>query len=189
MTVGVLWRDLVRSYAEIAGAFMGQDDLKNKTELTAQEIMQLLPHRYPFLLVDRLVYTSEDRLNAIGYKGITLNEPCFVGHFPENPIFPGVLLIEAMAQAGGLMIIGSNPSVEVDGLMLVKIDQVRFRAPVLPGHLLEIHVKAVQSRGLTVKFEAKCMVDDNVMAEATLMAMGLLAEGQDVDLPSIKPMR
>ena len=81
---------------------MGKDAIKHKTELDAHDIMQLLPHRYPFLLVDRLVYTSEDRLSAIGYKGITMNEPCFMGHFPENPIFPGVLQIEAMAQAGGL---------------------------------------------------------------------------------------
>ena len=168
---------------------MGKDAIKHKTELDAHDIMQLLPHRYPFLLVDRLVYTSEDRLSAIGYKGITMNEPCFMGHFPENPIFPGVLQIEAMAQAGGLMIIGANPTLELDSLYLVKIDQVRYRAPVFPGHMLELHVKAVQSRGLTVKFEAQCMVEGKVVSEATLMAAGVLAEGQDANLPSIKPVR
>ena len=80
---------------------MGKDAIKHKTELDAHDIMQLLPHRYPFLLVDRLVYTSEDRLSAIGYKGITMNEPCFMGHFP--PIFP-LPTIEASSR--GLMIIG-----------------------------------------------------------------------------------
>ena len=139
--------------------------------VNVEEILQLLPHRYPFLLVDR----AEDyrpHQSIIGIKGVTVNEPFFAGHFPGNPVMPGVLIVEAMAQTAAVLVVATFGA-ESEGKLVyfMSIDGVRFRRPVLPGDRLELHVKKAQSRGNVWKFVGKAIVDGKVAAEATFAAM------------------
>lgn len=146
------------------------EDVKTTLE-TADilEIMRLLPHRYPFLLVDRIVDINGDE-SAIGIKNVTANEPQFAGHFPGNPIMPGVLLIEAMAQTAGAICarkLGSENSL----VYFMTIDNARFRKPVVPGDRVEFHVTKQKQRGNIWKFHCDAVVDGQKVAEADVGAM------------------
>jgi len=134
------------------------------------KLLRLLPHRYPFLLVDKIIEIDGDN-SAIGIKNVTINEPHFQGHFPEKPVMPGVLIIEAMAQTAGAICIhnaGSNtPSI----VYFMTIDGAKFRKPVLPGDRLELHVKKLKQRGGIWKFDCEAIVDGVRVAEAVISAL------------------
>jgi 3-hydroxyacyl-[acyl-carrier-protein] dehydratase len=139
------------------------------------EIMKLLPHRYPFLLVDKIIDIDNDD-SAIGIKNVTANEPQFTGHFPGNPIMPGVLLIEAMAQTAGAICarkLGSENSL----VYFMTIDNARFRKPVVPGDRVEFHVVKQKQRGNIWKYHCDAMVDGQKVAEADVGAM-MLPQGK-----------
>lgn len=145
-------------------------------ELDVKQIQKLIPHRYPMLLVDRLeqIETGE---SAVGIKNVTMNEWFFQGHFPDEPVMPGVLIVEAMAQTAGVVVMHAEGSPDSHKLVyFMSIDEARFRKPVLPGHRLELHVKKVRSRGPVWKFSGEAKVGDALMAEATFSAM--IAEGE-----------
>ncbi|HOW53843.1 MAG TPA: 3-hydroxyacyl-ACP dehydratase FabZ [Syntrophorhabdaceae bacterium] len=133
------------------------------------EILTLLPHNYPFLLVDRIVeFEPSKRIVAI--KNVTFNEPFFPGHFPTRPIMPGVLILEAMAQAGGVLAFKSFP--EMKGVVFFTgIDDARFRKPVVPGDQLKMVVEVLKHRREIWVFDAKSYVENDVVAEARIMAM------------------
>jgi 3-hydroxyacyl-[acyl-carrier-protein] dehydratase len=135
-------------------------------QLDIVEIMKILPHRYPFLLVDRVI-ESEPGKKIVAIKNVTMNEPFFEGHFPGHPVMPGVLIIEAMAQAGGLMVAS-----EVDGRIcyFVAIDGVKFRRPVRPGDQLRIEMEISGCRRGIWSFAGKAYVDGKLAAEADLKA-------------------
>jgi len=138
-------------------------------QLTIQEIMAYLPHRYPFLLVDRISdFVKGEKI--VGVKNVTINEPFFQGHFPGHPIMPGVLIIEAMAQVGGIY---AHLAGEVEGDKVpyfVGIDQARFRKPVLPGNVLRLELTLSSLRRGIYTFAGKAYVDDKLVAEAELKA-------------------
>lgn len=133
------------------------------------EILNLLPHRYPFLLVDR-VLEFEEAKRIVAIKNVTLNEPFFQGHFPGRPIMPGVLILEAMAQAGGVLAFKSFPEMK-GSVFFTGIDGARFRKPVIPGDQLKLVVDVVKHRREIWVFEAKAYVENDVVAEARIMAM------------------
>jgi 3-hydroxyacyl-[acyl-carrier-protein] dehydratase len=133
------------------------------------EIMQLLPHRYPFLLVDR-VLEFEPSKRVVGIKNVTSNEPFFVGHFPGKPIMPGVLIVEAMAQTGGILAFKSFPEMK-GSVFFIGIDNARFRRPVIPGDQLKMVVDVVKHKREIWVFEGKAYVGDELVAEAKIMAM------------------
>ncbi|MGQ9687920.1 MAG: 3-hydroxyacyl-ACP dehydratase FabZ [Desulfobaccales bacterium] len=135
-----------------------------------EEIKRLLPHRYPFLLVDRIL-SLEPGKHIVGLKNVTINEPFFVGHFPQTPIMPGVLIVEAMAQVGGILALLSAPeNLGNEALYLMALDKVRFRRPVVPGDqlILDIHLLRGGKKFFRMKGEAR--VDNNLAAEAEFMA-------------------
>lgn len=139
--------------------------------LDINAILRQLPHRYPFLLVDR----AEDFVaneSIVGIKCVTFNEPFFQGHFPDYPVMPGVLIVEAMAQTGAVLM---SKTLEVDPrgktILFASVDNCRFRAPVRPGDVLRMNVRVVKSRGGLFKFAGQAMVGDKVAAEAEFAAM------------------
>ncbi len=134
-------------------------------------VMELLPHRYPFLMVDRIVELRRAE-SAVGIKNVSINEPFFQGHFPGAPIMPGVLIIEAMAQTAGALVVETLGK-EMEGKLVyfMTIESARFRQPVVPGDRLEIHVSKVHSRGLVWKFQGEARVEDKLVAEAKYSAM------------------
>ena len=135
-----------------------------------QAVMKRLPHRYPFLLVDRVLEWVPDK-NIVALKNVTINEPFFQGHFPGAPIMPGVLIVEAMAQAGGVLYMASAGEAEETGLMFfMGIDQVKFRKPVIPGDQLILEVEILKKRAKVIKLSGKAKVDGQVVTEAQLMA-------------------
>ena len=134
-----------------------------------REILMLLPHRYPFLLVDRIIEIDGDN-SAIGIKNVTANEPHFTGHFPEQPIMPGVLLIEGMAQTAGA-ICTRKAATGSNLVYFMTIDNARFRKPVIPGDRVEFHVKKQKQRGNIWKFHCDAKVDGQLVAEADIGAM------------------
>lgn len=136
-----------------------------------KKILQSLPHRYPLLLVDKVI-SIEFSKKIVAVKNVSFNEPHFLGHFPDHPIMPGVLIIEAMAQAGALMVT-CCPSFKPEEKLVyfMSIDGAKFRKPVLPGDVLELHVEAVQNRGNVWKLNAFGIVDGKKVAEANLSAM------------------
>ena len=134
-------------------------------------IEAILPHRYPFLLVDRVV-SIEVGKTLVAVKGVTVNEPHFAGHFPGHPVMPGVLILEALAQAGGLLVKASLTEDTTDKVTyLMAIDNARFRRPVVPGDSLELHVEVVKQKGAIWKTRGQAKVDGEVAAEADYMAM------------------
>jgi 3-hydroxyacyl-[acyl-carrier-protein] dehydratase len=135
-------------------------------------ILKCLPHRYPFLMIDRIVEVDGDN-SAIGIKNVSVNEPIFQGHFPGKPIFPGVLIIEGMAQTAGAIVI-AHDEVNKGGksiVLMLTIDKAKFRKPAEPGDQIEFHIKKIQRRRNVGRYEAKAMVDGVVIAEAEIGAM------------------
>jgi 3-hydroxyacyl-[acyl-carrier-protein] dehydratase len=135
-----------------------------------KRIVQLIPHRYPMLMVDRVTEMRLDH-SAIGIKNVSINEPFFQGHFPSEPVMPGVLIVEAMAQTAAVLVMSSLAGDENRLVYFMSIDGVRFRRPVVPGDRLELHVEKIQSRANVWKFTGKGIVDGKVAAEATFAAM------------------
>ena len=141
------------------------------TTINIEKILKSLPHRYPFLLVDKVIKIEPNR-EIIAIKNVTFNEPHFLGHFPDHPIMPGVLIIEALAQAGALMVTCAPDFKAEDKLVyFMSIDGAKFRKPVIPGDVLELHVKVVQNRGNVWKLSAQAKVDGVKVSEADLSAM------------------
>ena len=139
------------------------------------ELMKLLPHRYPMLLVDRIIEIDADE-SAIGIKNVTFNEPFFQGHFPGHPVMPGVLIIEAMAQTAGAICIRHVKSEKAALVYFMTIDNAKFRKRVIPGDRLEIHVRKQKKRGNIWRFAAEAKVDGGLVAEAEIAAMLVLPE-------------
>jgi UDP-3-O-[3-hydroxymyristoyl] N-acetylglucosamine deacetylase/3-hydroxyacyl-[acyl-carrier-protein] dehydratase len=132
-------------------------------------ILDVIPHRYPFLLVDRIIEV-EGTTRIVGIKNVTINEPFFQGHFPGHPIMPGVLIIEAMAQVGGMLLLGTIEDPDQKVVYFMSLDNVKFRRPVLPGDQLRCELEMVQNRGRTCRMKGMAYVDGNVVAEAEMMA-------------------
>jgi 3-hydroxyacyl-[acyl-carrier-protein] dehydratase len=145
------------------------DDAPKKS-IDIMRIMELLPHRYPFLLIDRMMdMVGEESGTAL--KNVTINEPFFQGHFPAKPIMPGVLLVEAMAQTAGALVLESNPANAGKLVFFMSIDKARFRKPVVPGDTVLFHVKLQQKRPPVWKYWAEAHVDGKKVAEAEIGAM------------------
>lgn len=134
-------------------------------------IMQMLPHRFPMLMVDKVIGLVRDS-RAIGVKNVSINEPYFQGHFPQRPVMPGVLIIEAMAQTAAVLVVETlGPDAEGKLVYFMSIDQARFRRPVTPGDQMHLHVEKLRNRGPVWKFAAKAKVEDALVAEAEYAAM------------------
>ncbi|MEP0707277.1 MAG: 3-hydroxyacyl-ACP dehydratase FabZ [Parvibaculum sp.] len=134
-------------------------------------VLELLPHRYPMLMIDRIIEMKGDE-SAIGIKNVTNNEPFFQGHFPGHPVMPGVLIVEAMAQTAGALVINSLGTSGSNQLVyFMTVDRARFRKPVLPGDVLHVHVTKLQSRGTVWKYHGEGRVDGKLVAECDLGAM------------------
>lgn len=153
---------------------LSETTARQTAELSSMDIdaiLKALPHRYPFLMIDRIIEIDGDD-SAIGIKNVTFNEPQFVGHFPEEPIFPGVLIIEGMAQTAGAIVINlENQSGGKHLVYLLTVDGVKFRKPARPGDRLEYHIKKIHRRKTVGRYEAKAIVDGVVVAEAEIGAM------------------
>jgi UDP-3-O-[3-hydroxymyristoyl] N-acetylglucosamine deacetylase/3-hydroxyacyl-[acyl-carrier-protein] dehydratase len=143
---------------------------KETNVLEIEEIMKVLPHRYPFLLVDRIL-EIEDGKRIVGMKNVTINEPFFQGHFPGHPIMPGVLIIEAMAQVGGMLLMGSVPEPENKVVYFTSLNNVKWRRPVKPGDQLRFELELLQVRGMMCKMSGVAKVDGQVVAEAEMGAV------------------
>lgn len=148
--------------------------MTESTELTAMniaEILTSLPHRYPFLMIDKIIKINGDE-TAVGVKNVTFNEPIFQGHFPENPIFPGVLIIEGMAQtAGAIVIKHDSNSGKKNIVLMLGVDKAKFRKPAGPGDVIEFHIAKIQRRRNVGRYKAEAIVDGTVIAEAEITAM------------------
>lgn len=144
--------------------------------LKIQDLLKLLPHRYPFLLVDKIIEINGDE-SAIGIKNVTMNEPHFTGHFPEFPVMPGVLIIEAMAQTAGAICIHKTAAATPSLVYFMTIDGAKFRKPVVPGDKLEMHVKKLKQRGNIWRFGCEAIVDGAKVAEAEISAMMSAKQG------------
>ncbi len=140
------------------------------TPLDGEKIKRILPHRYPFLLVDRII-SLEPGKRIVGLKNITINEPFFQGHFPGRPIMPGVLIVEALAQVGGILALLSTPEqLGNPAIFLLGLDKVRFRKPVVPGDQLVLELQALRGGKKFWKMQGKAFVNETLVAEAELMA-------------------
>ncbi len=135
--------------------------------LTIDDIRTILPHRYPMLLVDRIIEMSGDRV--VGLKNVTANEPFFEGHFPSYPIMPGVLVVEALAQCGGVLALHDMPDRASKVVLFSAIDNCRFRVPVTPGDQLRLELVILRKRGAAIKMEGRAFVGERLVAEAVLM--------------------
>jgi 3-hydroxyacyl-[acyl-carrier-protein] dehydratase len=143
------------------------------TSIDIQRLLTLLPHRYPFLMVDKIIDIDGDN-SAVGIKNVSVNEPHFLGHFPGRPVMPGVLILEAMAQTAGAICIaaaGGNDAKAPYIVYLTSIDGAKFRKPVVPGDQLQIRVKKLRQKFNLWKFAAEALVDGNIVAEAEISAV------------------
>ncbi len=141
------------------------------SEIDVLRIMKMIPHRYPFLMIDRVVDVVTNE-SAVGIKNVSINEPFFQGHFPTQPVMPGVLIIEAMAQTAAILVVHTLGSASEGKLVyFMTVENARFRRPVTPGDVLKVHVKKQRNRGNVWKFEAEAKVDGKLVAEATYSAM------------------
>jgi 3-hydroxyacyl-[acyl-carrier-protein] dehydratase len=131
------------------------------------EIRRILPHRYPFLLVDRIVEMGPERI--VGIKSVTANEPFFQGHFPDFPVMPGVLIVEAMAQTAGVLVLNSIPDRDQKLVLLVAIENAKFRRPVVPGDQLRLEMAVIKRKASVAKMAGKATVNGAVVAEAEVM--------------------
>ena len=141
------------------------------TQVDVQRIMEMIPHRHPFLMIDKVVdMVANER--ATGIKSVSINESFFQGHFPARPVMPGVLIIEAMAQTAAVLVVHTlGPESEGKLVYFMSVDNARFRRPVFPGDRLDVHVTKQRHRGNVWKFEGRAKVGDNLMAEAVFAAM------------------
>ena len=156
---------------------MSETDGDNTAEnVDIQRLLELLPHRYPFLLVDRLI-NIQHGVSATGIKNVTFNEPHFQGHFPDRPVMPGVLIVEAMAQTA-IALVMNSPAIETDGkiALFTSIDKAKFRRSVVPGDVLQMNVELVKTRGPLWKFHGAAYVDSHLAAEADYSAMAVDSE-------------
>ena len=135
--------------------------------LDINEIRAILPHRYPFLLVDRIVELEAERI--VGIKNVTLNEPFFIGHFPDFPVMPGVLVVEAMAQVAGVLVLKSIPDRDKKQVLLAAVEYARFRRPVVPGDTLRIEMTVVKRKATVAKMAGRATVDGLLVAEAEVL--------------------
>mgnify|MGYP000005854394 CR=1 FL=1 len=148
-----------------------QSDKTTLTSLDIEAVMKCLPHRYPFLMIDKIIEIDGNE-SAIGIKNVTFNEPIFQGHFPGTPIFPGVLIIEGMAQTAGAIVTAQLQSQnERFVVYMLTIDKAKFRKPAGPGDTLEYHIRKIHLRGKVGRYEAKAIVNGTVVAEAEVGAM------------------
>jgi 3-hydroxyacyl-[acyl-carrier-protein] dehydratase len=148
-------------------------ETENRSAITInlQRVLQMIPHRYPFLMIDRVEDVITDK-SAVGVKNVTINEPFFQGHFPSEPVMPGVLIIEAMAQTAAVLVVHTlGKAFEGKLVYFMSVDSARFRKPVVPGDQLRIHVVKDRHRGMVWKFNAEAKVDGALVAEATYAAM------------------
>jgi 3-hydroxyacyl-[acyl-carrier-protein] dehydratase len=149
------------------------DEAQTGTLETADisRVLKLLPHRYPFLMIDRIVDIDRDN-SAVGIKNVSINEPCFQGHFPGFPVMPGVLLVEGMAQtAGAICVAALGETYEPRIVYFMSIDRAKFRRPVLPGDTVHYHVKKIRNRGPVWRFSGEAKVNGALVAEAEISAM------------------
>ena len=146
------------------------------TTIDIDRILQLLPHRYPFLMIDRIIEVNSDD-SAIGIKNISVNEPIFQGHFPGNPVFPGVLIIEGMAQTAGAIAIAADQTKGRHVVYMVTVDKCKFRKPAKPGDVIEYHIRKIRRRSAMGWYEARAMVGPTLIAEAEVGAM-VMVEGE-----------
>ena len=135
--------------------------------LDIMAIREILPHRYPMLLVDQILELEEERI--VGIKNVTINEPFFAGHFPEFPVMPGVLIVEAMAQVAGVLVLKQIPDRKNKIVLLASVEEAKFRRPVLPGQQLRIEMKVTKRKATVAKMHGQATVDGQVVAEAELM--------------------
>lgn len=150
--------------------------LDSITELDFQQIMKCLPHRYPFLMIDKIIDIQRDN-SAIGIKNVTFNEPIFQGHFPGMPVFPGVLIVEGMAQTAGAIVNAARMELDQEWhVLMLGIDKAKFRRPSHPGDRLEYHMTKIQRRTNVGKYRGQAMVDGKLIAEAEISAMIVKAE-------------
>ncbi len=136
-------------------------------------IQNLIPHRYPFLMIDRIV-EMEPNVRAVGIKNVTINEPFFQGHFPGNPIMPGVLIIEALAQVAGVL--AFNSGAQGSAVYFMSIEKAKFRKPVVPGDQIKLVIKVLQQRGNVWRFSGLALVDEKVVSESEFTAMLIAKE-------------
>jgi 3-hydroxyacyl-[acyl-carrier-protein] dehydratase len=170
------WNDLP-SPNEIGRAkwsVTGMDDATKRSSATTADIskiLKLLPHRYPFLLLDR-IYDIDGDNTCVGIKNVTINEPFFQGHFPQFPVMPGVLIIEGLAQTAGALCVHSlGEDYKTELVYFMGIDKAKFRKPVLPGDQLHYHVRKIRNRGRVWRFYGEAKVDGHTVAEAEISAM------------------
>jgi 3-hydroxyacyl-[acyl-carrier-protein] dehydratase len=149
---------------------------KELTSFDIDRILQLLPHRYPFLMIDKIIEVDSDN-SAIGIKNISVNEPVFQGHFPGKPVFPGVLIIEGMAQTAGAIAIAADQTQGQHVVYMVTVDKCKFRKPAKPGDVIEYHIRKIRRRSAMGWYEARAMVGTTLIAEAEVGAM-VMAEGE-----------
>ncbi len=150
---------------------MADDMTRTLGAADIQKVLEVLPHRYPFLMVDKIININGDE-SGVGIKNVTFNEPQFQGHFPGTPIFPGVLIIEGMAQTAGAMCVLSMPEGKAPRLVyFMTIDKAKFRKPVGPGDVLEYHLTKIKSRGNMWWYRGEAKVAGTLVAEAELAAM------------------
>ena len=149
---------------------------KDLTSIDIDRILQLLPHRYPFLMIDRILDVNGDE-SAVGIKNVSVNEPIFQGHFPGNPVFPGVLIIEGMAQTAGAIAIAADQTKGRHVVYMVTVDKCKFRKPARPGDVIEYHIKKIRRRSAMGWYEARAMVGPTLIAEAEVGAM-VMVEGE-----------
>ena len=134
-----------------------------------EQILEILPHRYPFLLVDRIL-ELEPRKRAVGLKNVTVNEPFFQGHFPGNPIMPGVLILEAMAQVGGILLLHEIPDRQHKLVYFAGIESAKFRRPVVPGDQIRFEIEVLNLRSWACKLRGTASVEGEIAAEAVLLS-------------------
>lgn len=151
--------------------------LDGKQVLEIGDIMAILPHRFPFLLIDRLM-EIERKKRIVALKNVTINEPFFAGHFPNFPIMPGVLIVESIAQAGGALLLTEIPDRENKLMVFTSIERAKFRRPVVPGDQLRIEVNVINWRPRAVKMQGHVTVDGKLACEATVMCQLVAREAQ-----------
>ena len=145
------------------------ESIKEKTRFEIQDIIRILPHRYPFILIDQIVEMKPGE-SLVAIKNVTINEPFFPGHFPSQPVMPGVLSLEIMSQAGAFLVLNYIDDPMKKNMFFTGADAVRFRKLIVPGNQMRIHMKLVKQKLSLCRFEGKCYVEDELVVEAKLTA-------------------